>query len=154
MITEVVGIESAECSIVSAGAKPTNWRENMTRHTLFGAIALLATFSAVVHAQDPKAVSPEMYEVLYENDTIRIIQVTYEPGQSDALHSHPRYIAYVLESGSLRVHSRDGGEPQIRVAERGQIMVQEPAAHWAENIGDTVVKAVFMEIKDEPSGSR
>jgi len=126
----------------------------MTGHASLSAIALLATFSALVHAQDPKAVSPEMYEVLYENDAIRIIQVTYEPGQRDAPHSHPRYIAYVLESGTLRVYPRDGGEAQIRVAERGQLLVQEPAAHWAENIGDTVVKAVFMEIKDEPSGLR
>jgi glyoxylase-like metal-dependent hydrolase (beta-lactamase superfamily II)/quercetin dioxygenase-like cupin family protein len=92
-----------------------------------------------------------MYDVFYENDEIRIIQVTYQPGQSDAPHSHPEYIAYVLESGTLRVHS-SGNDTEERSVERGQILVQKPVEqHWAENIGDSVVRAVFLEIKQAPA---
>ena len=97
-------------------------------------------------AQDPKLVNPGMYEVFFENDEIRIIQVTYQPGQREALHSHPDYVAHVLEGGRLRVHIA-GREPVERTVERGQTLVEVPVTHWAENIGDTVVRAVFIEVK-------
>ena len=109
-------------------------------------LLLLACLPDVLRAQDPKLVSPDMYEVFYENDEIRIIQVTYLPGQRDAPHSHPNYIAYVLEAGTLRVHAR-GSEPRERTVERGQTLIQDPVTHWAENIGNTVVRAVFLEVK-------
>ena len=37
---------------------------------------------------------------------------------------------------------------------KGSVDRPRAALHWAENIGDTVVKAVFMELKNEPPVSR
>ena len=111
---------------------------------IIGLLQLCLSFAA--SAQDPKLVNPDMYEVFFENDEIRIIQVTYQPGQREALHSHPDYIAHVLEGGTLRVHIA-GREPLVRTVERGQTLVEAPVTHWAENIGDTVVRAVFIEVK-------
>lgn len=76
-------------------------------------ISLLLLFlSFGLSAQDPKLVSPDMYEVFFENDEIRIIQATYQPGQT---------------------------------------LIQDPITYWAENIGDTVVRAVFIEVKERVS---
>ena len=36
------------------------------------------------------AVSPELYTVLFENDDIRVMELTYQPGEGDAPHSHPK----------------------------------------------------------------
>jgi len=98
-------------------------------------------------AQDAVAVSPEIYTVLFENDDIRVMELTYQPGERDAPHSHPKYTVLVLEAGTLRVHPQEG-EAQDIVVQRGQTSLLDPVErHWAENVGETVVRAVAVEFK-------
>jgi quercetin dioxygenase-like cupin family protein len=98
-------------------------------------------------AQDAVTVSPELYTVLFENDDIRVMELTYQPGEGDAPHSHPKYMGLVLEGGNLRVH-HDSGESEVLVVEGGQMLLFEPVEqHWAENIGDTVFRAILIEYK-------
>jgi quercetin dioxygenase-like cupin family protein len=107
----------------------------------------LFCIAEVSSAQDAVVVSPELYTVLFENDDIRVMELTYQPGEGDAPHSHPKYMGLVLEGGSLRVH-HDGGESEELVVEGGQMLLFEPVEqHWAENIGDTVFRAILIEYK-------
>jgi len=41
----------------------------------------------------PEKVSPDVYKVLLENEDIKILEVTFAPGQSDNMHEHylPQY---------------------------------------------------------------
>ena len=62
--------------------------------------ALIVTASCIAdqsHAQDAVAVSPDIYTVLFENDEIRVLEFKYEPGERDAMHSHPRYCIVTKE---------------------------------------------------------
>ena len=98
-------------------------------------------------AQDAVAVSPELYTILFENDDIRVMELTYQPGEGDAPHSHPKYMGLVLEGGNLRVH-HDSGDSEELIVEGGQMLLFEPVQqHWAENIGDTVFRAILIEYK-------
>ena len=36
----------------------------------------------------PEEVSPDVYKVLLDNDDVKVLEVTFEPGQSDNMHQH------------------------------------------------------------------
>ena len=99
------------------------------------------------HAQDAVAVSPEIYTVLFENDEIRVMELTYEPEEHDAMHSHPRYTIVAKEGGTLRIHT-EGGDPVDVVIQEDQPLLLDPVkAHWGENVGDTTVRIIAVEFK-------
>ena len=52
---------------------------------------------AVVSAQDPTKVSPEVYKVLEENDDVRVVDMQLEAGKSD---KKPGLVKYALCNGS------------------------------------------------------
>ena len=63
-------------------------------------LAVLSLMSAqVVLAEDPLAVAPKMYKRLFENERVRVMEVTFEPGDKIAKHSHPDHFVTVLEPG-------------------------------------------------------
>ena len=45
----------------------------------------------------PEEVSPDIYKVLLDNEDVKVLEVTFEPGQSDNLHDH-NPLANPLES--------------------------------------------------------
>ena len=51
----------------------------------------------------PDAVSaaPDIYQVLRENDRIRVLDVRLKPGASSPMHSHPDLVSYSLNPGRL-----------------------------------------------------
>ena len=36
----------------------------------------------------PEEVSPDVYKVLLDNEDVKVLEVTFEPGQSDNMHDH------------------------------------------------------------------
>ena len=99
------------------------------------------------HAQDAVAVSPDIYTVLFENDEIRVLELEYEPGERDVMHSHPRYTIVTKEGGTLRIHT-EGNEPRDADMQVDQPRPLDPVtAHWAENVGDTTVRVIAVEFK-------
>ena len=36
----------------------------------------------------PEQVSPEIYEVLLENEAVKVMKVSFTPGQEDNMHDH------------------------------------------------------------------
>ena len=110
-------------------------------------LIVLAGLPGPVVAQDAAAVSPEIYEVLFESEDIRVLGISIGPGERDAPHSHPRYLIFVREGGRLRVHPRGAAAYEAIVA-TGQTQILEPVEqHWAENVGDTVIRLVTVEFK-------
>ena len=80
----------------------------MTTRVLLGALIMTAVCIAdQSHAQDPVAVSPDIYTVLFENEEIRVLELTWEPGEREAMHSHPRYTIVAKEGGTLRIHTEE-----------------------------------------------
>jgi quercetin dioxygenase-like cupin family protein len=98
-------------------------------------------------AQDPLAVAPDMYKLIHENDRVRILEVTFQPGQKIAPHSHPDHAVYVLEPGVLRIHKPDGSSADADL-QVGQVIWIPAETHWAENIGATVVRLLVTELKE------
>lgn len=103
-------------------------------------------------AQDPLAVAPEMYRLLFENERVRVMEVTFKPGQKIAPHSHPDHYVYVAEGGKLRLSKPDVDPAEIEV-KPGDVVWIAAEKHWAENIGTTQVRLIVNELKAKPAAT-
>lgn len=86
------------------------------------------------------------YSVLWENEHVRIVEHSMAPGESEPMHSHPEMLAYILESSSLLVTEADGTTNQV-ILTRGDFRQLPPWAHSIENVGDTPLHTLLVELK-------
>jgi len=122
----------------------------MKRFSLLATVALLAALvlaPRVTFAQDPVKIAPEMYKLNWENDRVRVLDLTVPPGAKIPKHSHPDHFAYVLTPGKLRI-MKDGAEPMEAEVTAGQVLWIAAETHWAENIGETELRIVVTELKE------
>jgi quercetin dioxygenase-like cupin family protein len=102
-------------------------------------------------SQDPVASNPEHYKVVFENDRVRVLEYTDQPGDITTPHRHPDSVMYTLSSFRRRLH-QDGQHRDVEIAAgtTGWLPAQE---HAGENIGDTPTHVLFVELKGGGSGS-
>jgi quercetin dioxygenase-like cupin family protein len=84
--------------------------------------------------------------VRFENDRVRVLELRLKPGEREAMHTHPQYVLYALTDYRVKNTSADG---TVRVFDRkrGDVFWGEPVTHGGENVGDTEVRAVIVELK-------
>jgi len=97
-------------------------------------------------AQHATVVAPNVYTVLFENDRIRLLQVTMEPGVSSAQHSHPDYLVYALSDGTVRLSDASGQAAEVPI-KAGDVMWRDAEVHSAVNTGKVTLSALFFELK-------
>jgi quercetin dioxygenase-like cupin family protein len=91
-------------------------------------------------------VAPDIYRVLFENDQVRLLEVTMPPGAASAAHSHPGYLVYVLDGGVVTLTAESGERAQVELAP-GMSMWRDAEVHSAENTGSQALRALFFELK-------
>ena len=106
--------------------------------------------AARVFAQDPVVVGPNIYKVIFENEKVRVSEITFKPGDTIPPHSHPDHFVYVLTAGKL-AFSRPDGTTQDFEGTVGQVAWIDAETHWAKNTGDTEFKALVVELKPLPN---
>ena len=97
-------------------------------------------------AEDAAKVAPHVYKVLFENDRLRFLEVTMQPGERSELHSHPDYFVYFPSGGKGRFTTASGETEELDMPE-GVSMWREAEEHATENVGDTTIRAFFVEPK-------
>ena len=95
----------------------------------------------------PEKVSPDVYKVLLENDDIKILEVTFAPGQSDNMHEHYPATVYIVEGGKAQVTLPDGTVNEINPPSDFILHNPEKAKHQVKNIGDNTMKIILFERK-------
>jgi quercetin dioxygenase-like cupin family protein len=105
------------------------------------------TVSAEDVAPSYKA-SPDVYQVITENEHFRVIMATWKPGQRDKMHSHEGpLVGYRLTDCNLKVYTPDG-KAKAREAKRGEALFNPViAAHAVENVGSSDCQLVIVEKK-------
>ena len=113
------------------------------------AMAFLASFAAVISApskaQDRAAVVPDM-AVLLSNDCVRVQRHDVAVGGSIPMHSHPGYVVYVLNDFKARITLPDGTQ-RISQRKAGEAYWNAPISHSVQNLGDTPIHNLIVEIK-------
>lgn len=95
---------------------------------------------------DPVQVSPSHYQVLLENDQVRVLEMNLRAAQMDELHSHPPETVYFMQGGKARIHLPDGGAVEVELPD-GHVMWHEAWTHLVENIGASDIRAIIVESK-------
>jgi len=108
---------------------------------------LVAAQDAVKAAQDAVKVDPKHYKAEFENDQVRVVRVTYAPGEKSPMHSHPNHVFIFLSDGHTRF-TLPGGRTLDGAAEAGNVgWASTDLTHAPENIGDKPLELILVEIK-------
>ena len=110
------------------------------------ALGLWTLAALPARAQDPAAVNAKTIQVKLDNDRVRVLEATLQPGDKEQMHSHPAYVVYVVAGGKVRNHLADGKTSETEF-KTGDVVYRDPLTHWAENIGTTTVRFILVELK-------
>lgn len=91
-------------------------------------------------------ISPDVHQVLFENDAIRVLEVTVKPGARVPMHTNPENVNYIVKPGTLRLIEPDGSSVDLNLSER-QVIPAPVGRHAVENIGATEVRTICIELK-------
>jgi quercetin dioxygenase-like cupin family protein len=64
--------------------------------TILMLLAVTVLTARMSFAAEPLEAAPEMYKLKYENDRVRVMEVTFQPGEKIAEHTHPDHFVYVV----------------------------------------------------------
>lgn len=94
--------------------------------------------------------SPKVYKVIAENAQWRVLQATWQPGETDNFHSHTadRVSIFPMDC-KLRLINADGSFKDVAPkAGHAKARTGKPVkAHKAKNIGDKVCTLQIVELK-------
>ena len=97
-------------------------------------------------AQDPAKLAPDLYKVTLDNDRVRVLDIHMKPGQTSPMHSHPAYLIYCVTPGKIRFTMPDGKTADVDF-KAGETMWRDAETHEPQNIGDTEVHVLNIELK-------
>lgn len=99
------------------------------------------------HQDDAINIAPHLHTVIYEDDKMRILKVTVNPGDHADMHWHPHNTNYVTKGGMLKFTKPDGTTAKVELSE-GQVTSSTlEVFHAVDNIGNTVVETIQTELK-------
>ena len=95
---------------------------------------------------DPAVSNGDVYQVVFENDRVRVLEYTDRPGHRTTVHRHPDSVMYTLSSFRRRLISGDTfRDVDMPAGFVGWLPAQE---HAGENIGDSPTHVLFVELKE------
>ena len=115
--------------------------------------AFLLACSGLARAEEkvypgPQEGAPNVYHQIFDNEKIRISEITFKPGDKAAMHTHPwPHAVYVIEPGTLTISHPDGTSETVS-AKAGEVLWMGAETHEAVNTGTTTLRATVTEIKN------
>jgi hypothetical protein len=93
-------------------------------------------------------VAPKSAKVVFENDVVRVIEMTMKKGQTIPMHSHDKGVSYSLNAGKIRSTGQDGKSRIVNV-KKGEVSWSDAAGletHAVQNLGG-VLRELSIEFK-------
>ncbi len=121
-------------------------------------LLLFSTVAMVMLASAPNAsaqsmpgateASPNIYKVLAEDDTMRVILGTWQPGDRDEWHGHPPSSVFFVTDCHIRVSEADGRIHEHAIKSGiGRARNKPVKSHSIQNIGTTECRILMTEFK-------
>ena len=104
--------------------------------------------SASAHSTelDPLHTDGDKYQLLFENQLVRVLRYHDEPGVKTHLHRHPCFVLYALGPFKRELTFADGSH-RSREFHLGDAAWMPAQSHAGHNIGDTPTDALLVELK-------
>ena len=93
----------------------------------------------------PDKVSPDIYKVLFQNENVKVLEATFEPGESDNIHDHYPMTAYVQTGGKIEITLPNGTSKERTIPSGIAIHNSSKDRHQVKNIGETQIKIYLVE---------
>ncbi len=121
----------------------------MKLQSLASAFLIIATLGLLSHnalAQDPTVVDTTHYKVEFENDHVRVLRITYGPGEKSVMHEHPGGVIIFLTDGTGKFNMPDGTAEDFEF-KAGTTAPSPATVHLPEITGDTPFEGILVELK-------
>jgi len=96
---------------------------------------------------DALTASPANFKLLSENQYVRVLEYTLDPGEKDQWHTHPAKSSYIVSGGSLKIYLENGDSILSDETAGTASWMDHVGKHYVENTGNTPVKIILTEIK-------
>ena len=104
-------------------------------------------------AQDPTVVDSAHYKVVFENDDVRVVRITYGPREKSVMHYHPAGVVVFLTHNKGTFTLPDGQTVEFE-GKAGETIWAEAGAHLPENLLDEPIEVILVELKRPQSGNQ
>lgn len=106
----------------------------------------LICLTGSARASDPVNTDGDKYKVLLENEQVRVLAYSDQPGEKTSQHLHPSFVVYAVAPFKRRLTLADG-RVMTREFKAGDVMYSGGESHIGENIGTTPTQVIMVEIK-------
>src|SRR5947207_1529144 len=80
-------------------------------------------------------VASKQYKVEFENDQVRVLRISYGPGEKTAMHEHPNSVAVFLTDQKAKFTYPDGKSEEVN-GKAGGVKWMAAFKHEPENLSD------------------
>ena len=94
---------------------------------------------------DPVRVDTKHYKVEFENESVRVLRISYAPGEKSVMHYHPNAVAVYLTDAKTRMTTPDGKSQDMAV-KAGAASWTAAGSHLPQNTGDRL-ELILVELK-------
>ena len=111
--------------------------------------AAIVPVSLPTAAQDAAKVNSRSYKVVFDNESIRVLEYLSKPGVGicgQGRHYHPSHVTIQLTDAKVLVTGADGKKMAVD-AKTGMVFQSPPEWHTTENIGTGASHAYIVEFK-------
>lgn len=103
---------------------------------------------------DAVAAAPKNHKVVLENDKVRVLEVTVQPGEKEPVHAHKwSSVLYVMEEENIRDYDADGNLLYDTKTDKNPmktpytIWMEPQAPHSVENLSKKPLRLMRVELK-------
>ncbi len=117
--------------------------------TLLAMIFLAVIVPTEINAQDPANVDSKHYKIEFENDQVRVLRISYAPGEESVMHEHPNAVVIMLTDTDTEMTLPDGNKIE-EMSKFGDATWTPAGKHIPKNVGNSKMEAVLVELKSKP----
>jgi quercetin dioxygenase-like cupin family protein len=103
---------------------------------------------------DAVAAAPKNHKVVLENDKVRVLEVTVQPGEKEPVHGHKwSSVLYVMEEENIRDYDAEGNVIYDTKTDKNPmktpytIWMEPQAPHSVENLSKKPLRLMRVELK-------
>jgi beta-alanine degradation protein BauB len=97
-------------------------------------------------AQDPIKSNPDVYHLVFENPTVRVLHVAVKPGAKTTMHEHPDNVVVALSDARVTFTGSDAKSVEASLKSE-QAMWSPAGKHSGENMEKSPVEVILVELK-------
>jgi quercetin dioxygenase-like cupin family protein len=120
-------------------------------------LTVLSMAASAAYAQDAVKVDPKHYKVEFENESVRVLRITYGPGEKSVMHEHPGAVAVFMTDSEFHMTDPDGNTEPAPTGAPGVVIWTPATTHSPQNVGKAAAEVILIEIKSpagQPSGGK